>query len=69
MELKGIMLSELSQTQKGILYDLSYTSNLKKQKQKTHQGHRYREQIGGCQRQGVGGGMGEMGEWCQKTLK
>ena len=46
-----------------ILYDLTYMWNLNKNQK--HQAHRYREQIGGCQRQGVG--VGEMGEGRQKV--
>ena len=34
MELEGIMLSELSQTEKEILYDLSYMSSLRQTKDK-----------------------------------
>jgi len=34
MELEGIMLSELSQTEKEILYDLSYMSSLRQTKNK-----------------------------------
>ena len=34
MEFEGIMLSELSQIEKQILYDLSYMSNLRQTKNK-----------------------------------
>ena len=40
MNLEGITLSEISQTERQILYDITYMWNLKKQK---HQVHRYRE--------------------------
>ena len=50
MDLEGMMLSEISQTEKDKYYMLSLIGgNLKKQKP-----HKYKEQTGGCQRQGVG---------------
>ena len=55
MELEGIRLSELSPTEKEMLYDLSYRSNLRQTRNKAQQTHRYREQTGGRQRQGGGG--------------
>ena len=49
------MLNEMSQRERQILYDLAFMQNLNKTKQnKTPlQTHRYREQIGGCLRQGL----------------
>ena len=46
-----------------IPYDLAYMWNLKKQNKQTkhkNQAHRYREEIGGCQR-GCGGSQGVWG--------
>ena len=52
MELDGVMLSEISQTEKDkIPYGLTYMWNLKKKKEKKkrkNQTHRYREHIGAC---------------------
>ena len=56
--LKGIMLSDISQG-KTNADDLTYMWNLKPKPNPTeirHQTHRYREQIGGGQSQGIGGG-------------
>ena len=53
MDRKGIMLNEISQTEKDRCSMISLVFE-KKQKQT----YRNREQIGGCQREGVG----EMGE-------
>lgn len=51
MDPKGIMLSEVRQRDK-YHYDLTYMQNLNKKKT---QAHRYRDQIGGWERLGVGG--------------
>ena len=50
MDLEGIMLSELSDRERQILYDLTRMWNLKKS-----QTHRKRDQICGCQRCDTGG--------------
>ena len=56
MDLEGIMLTEISQTERQILYNLTYMWNLKNKTNKTKWNcfhfvtHRYREQTGGCQR-------------------
>ena len=51
-DLEGIMLSEISQTEKKqIPYDFTYMWNLKKQNRRTKQTHRYKEQTGSCQRE------------------
>ena len=53
MELGSITLGELSQTGKNKDHGLTYMWNLKiTSKKSPPQSHRYREQIGGCQRQG-----------------
>ena len=57
------MLSEISQTEKEIPYDLTYMLNLNNKRTK-NQACRYREQIGGCHRQGMG--VSEMVEGSQK---
>lgn len=44
-----------SDKERQIPYDFSYMWNLMTNKQTKPQAHRYRKQIGGCQRQGVGG--------------
>ena len=55
MDLKGIMLNEVSQTRKSTvcshLYVQSETETETKNN-KTNQSRIYREQIGGCQREG-----------------
>ena len=50
MDLESIMLCEISQTERQILYNLTYIWNLKIQR------HRNRVQVGAYQRQGVEGG-------------
>ena len=53
MVLEGIMLNEISQTERQMPYDFTY--NLKNKwinKTKQKQIHRYREQADGCQRHG-----------------
>ena len=57
MDLKGIMLNEISQTEKDKYCMISHMWNLKNKKKKTQKSksHRYREQISGCQRQKGGG--------------
>ena len=56
MNIKGLILNEYLASKANTIY-LTYVWNLKKlikaDKQKPH---RYREQIAGCQRQGVGRG-------------
>ena len=52
MDLKSIMLSEISQTQKHIYCMISHIWNLKNK----HQIHRKRDLAGGCQSWGWGGG-------------
>ena len=67
MYLEGIMHSEISQINKKdkfVAHDFTYIWNLKTSKQ-TKPVHRYKEQIGGCQRRGVEGG--DMGEGSQKV--
>ena len=56
IHLEGIMLDNNKLSQRKTNVDLSNMWNLKvnKQMNESHQGHRDREQIGGCQRQGVG---------------
>lgn len=52
MDLKGIVLSEVSQARvRLILHELTYRWNLKKQTTKNHQTHSKRGQIHGYQRQ------------------
>ena len=56
MDLKGIMLNEISQTEKGKCHLITYMWNLKNKTNeqiKQNKTHRYREQIGGYQRRGV----------------
>ena len=48
-ELEDIMLSEISQTEKDKHHVISLICGTKNK-----QTHRYRQQVGGCQRQGVG---------------
>ena len=52
MDLEGIMLNEISQMEKDY-YMISLKSGIYKTKQTTKQGHRYREQMGGCRRGGM----------------
>ena len=54
--------AEWNKSENKMLYDLTYMWTLYN---KQNQAHRYREQIGGCQRWGVG--VGEMGEGGQKV--
>ena len=61
IKLEDITPSKISQTEKDKLFDLTYMCNLKKQF------HRYRKQIDGCQRWGLG--MGEIDEDGQKITK
>ena len=62
MDLEGILLSEINQKEWYILDDFTYVCNLKNKtnennnKKAQKQSHRYREQIGGCQK---GGGRGD----------
>ena len=52
MDLEDTILSEISEIKKNKYYMVSYVkSKKKKRKRRTH---RYREQIGGCQRWEVG---------------
>ena len=46
MDFKGIMLCEISQTERDNKYDLSYMWNIKQTK--NPEAHRHREQIGDC---------------------
>jgi len=54
VDLERIILSEINQTKKEILYDIAYIWNLKKAKPmniaKKKQTHRYREQTSGYKR-------------------
>ena len=50
MDLEGIMLSEISQTEKD-----RYQSHLYIELKQTNKPHRRKDQISGCQRQRVGG--------------
>ena len=61
MDLEGILLGEMSQTEKDkyLMIYLYVESKKPKNKPKQKQIHRYREQTGGCQK---GGG----GEWAKK---
>ena len=63
MDLEGIMLTEISQTEKDryIPYDFTYMEPKKKQssKAKCKETHRYREQMNCCQ-SGRGGWMGKI---------
>lgn len=54
VDLEGIMLSEKSQRKTNIVLPRLDVKS-KNQKQNKNQAHRYREQTGGCQRQGVEG--------------
>ena len=49
-DMKGIILSKISQTEKKILYDLIYMWNLKQTNKQTHQTHRKEDQNGVSQR-------------------
>ena len=60
IDLEGIMLSEISQRKTNTVWS---HLNLKKQT------HRYREQIGGCQRQGLKGGQNGWGESKDKNFQ
>ena len=60
MDLKGIVLSVISQTEQQLPYDFTYMWNLKN-KTKQKQTYRNREQSGGYQRGGAGG-TDEIGE-------
>ena len=58
MDLEGIMLSEISQTEKeNSIGSLVYVESKKQNKTKLKQTHRYREQKGGCQRGEKWGGQ------------
>ena len=61
MDLKSIMLSEISQMERQIPYDFTHMWNLKREmnKKTPKQTHRYREQISDYQR-GRGWGVGRM---------
>ena len=59
MDLEGIMISEISQTEKDKYHMISLTCGILKKKQI------YREEIGGCLRQGLG--MDKMGKQSQKV--
>ena len=51
MDLESIMVNEISQTEKVKYHMISHICKIKiKSQQKKTQAHRYREQIGGCQR-------------------
>ena len=50
MDLKGIMLSEISQREKEKCYMISFICEIKKQQTS----YRHREKTGGCQKWGVG---------------
>ena len=51
MDLESIMVNEISQTVKVKYHMISHICKIKiKSQQKKTQAHRYREQIGGCQR-------------------
>ena len=55
MDLEGMMLSEVIQTEKDKLYDFTYMWNLKNkatEQTEQKQSHRYREQRGSYQRGG-----------------
>ena len=52
MDLKGIVLSEIRE--RWVPYDFFFMWNLKQTK--TNQTHGYKEEIGGCQSRGAGGG-------------
>ena len=55
MDLKGIVLSEIRQRKMDTIRFLFYVESKTKQT-KTNQTHGYKEEIGGCQRRGAGGG-------------
>ena len=55
MDLKGIVLSEIRQRKMDTIQFLFYVESKTKQT-KTNQTHGYKEEIGGCQRRGAGGG-------------
>lgn len=61
MDLEGIMLSEVRQTKTNIIWFHLYVKSKRQTKQ---QARRYREQIGGGQRWGVG--LGRKGRRCSK---
>ena len=58
MDLQGIMLHEISQTERQILYDFTYMWYLKYKRNNKHnkikQIYRYTEHTGGCQRERTG---------------
>ena len=60
--LKGIMLSEISQTEKdkypmiSLIPEIQIHTHTHQTKEQTNKAHRYRELIGGSQRQRTGGG-------------
>ena len=64
MDLEGITLSELSQTEKDKYHMISFIWGILKTKPPPKQAHRCREQIGGFQRGGVG--VNKMGKRGQK---
>ena len=64
VDLESIMLSEISQTESQIPYDVTYMWNLKINKQKSKTESAFRDQIGGCQRQEMG--ADKMGEGHQR---
>ena len=57
MDLEGIKLSEMSDRERQILYDITYMRNLNKFDKLVKQAHRCREQT-----------SGEMGEWEAQTV-
>ena len=63
MDLEGIMLSEINQTEIDKYQMISHVWNIKNKTNiaKKKQTHRYREQTGGCQRES-GWRMSEIGE-------
>ena len=50
MDNESIVLSEMSQTKRQILYHLNYKWKSKNNNNNNNQAHRYREQFGGCQK-------------------
>ena len=50
VDLEGIILSEISQTEKDKCHGISLKCEILKKKQKQKQAHVYGEPVGGCQR-------------------
>ena len=56
MDIKGIILSEISQTEKDKYHMISLMCAIWKKGMNKHQTHKYREQTDGCQSEEIGDG-------------